>query len=149
MAFVRYPALVYREYGEANWSILFPDFPEIASAADPGQDVDQQAMDALATVIDVYNEAGKPLLEPSRSVDIGDQMPSGVEGFVGVYTALEPEPLRVNISIDRALLARIDAMAERKGMTRSGFLAIAARAMLERESRPADAAPEAQWPAPG
>jgi predicted RNase H-like HicB family nuclease len=149
MAFIHYPALVYRERGEQNWTILFPDFPEIASAADPSQDVDQQAMDALATAIDVYNGASKPLPEPSRSVDIDDQMPSGVEGFIGVYTALEPEPLRVNISIDRALLARIDAMAERKGMTRSGFLAIAARAMLARESRPAEAALETQWLAPG
>lgn len=128
-----YPAVIYREPGEANWSILFPDFPEVASAADPKQDVDQQALDALATAIDAYTESGKPLPEPSHTTDVAEQIPKGAAGFVGLYYAQEPEPLRVNISIDRALLARIDFLAERKGKTRSALLAEAARALLEAE----------------
>lgn len=143
MALVHYPALIYRERGEKNWTILFPDFPEIASTADPDQDVDQQAADALATAIDVYAEEGKLLPKASSSFDINDQMPSGATGFVCFYPAYEPEPLRVNISIDRALLSRIDAMAERKGMSRSSFLAMAARAILDHEGRPAGAKPRA------
>jgi predicted RNase H-like HicB family nuclease len=133
MAFRHYPAMVYREPGEANWSILFPDFPEIASGADPEQDVDRQALDALATAVDVYAQAGKPLPEPSSSTDIAEQIPEGAAGFVGLYYAQEPAPLRVNISIDQALLARIDFLAERKGMTRSSLLAEAARALLDTE----------------
>src|SRR5579863_8938140 len=113
MALRHYPAMVYRELGEANWSILFPDFPEIASAADPEQDVDQQALDALATAVDVYPKAGKPLPEPSSSTAIAERIPEGAAGFVGLYYAQEPAPLRVNISIDQALLARIDFLAKR------------------------------------
>ena len=112
-----YPAVIYREPGEAGWSILFPDFPEIASAAGPGEDVDRQALDALATAIDIYAETRRSLPEPSRSTDVAEQIPDGAEGFVGLYYAQEPEPLRVNISIDRGLLARIDFLAERKGNT--------------------------------
>ncbi|MBV9757377.1 MAG: type II toxin-antitoxin system HicB family antitoxin [Alphaproteobacteria bacterium] len=130
-----YPALIYRERARENWSILFPDFPEIASAADATQDVDQQAMDALATAADVYAEAQRPLPEPSHATEVFDQLPAGVEGFIGVYAVQEPEPLRVNISIDRSLLARLDFVAQRRGQSRSALLAEAARALLEAESR--------------
>jgi metal-responsive CopG/Arc/MetJ family transcriptional regulator len=39
--------------------------------------------------------------------------------------------LRVNISLDEGLLARIDKAAERAGQTRSGFLASAARERIK------------------
>ena len=39
---------------------------------------------------------------------------------------------RVLISIDERMLARIDDAARRNGMTRSGFLAQAAMAQIER-----------------
>lgn len=136
-----YSALVYRDAGEENWSILFPDFPEVASVAEPDQDVDAQALDALETVVEVYAEAGRPLPEPSRSIDVKDQIPPGAEGFVARFRVEAPAPVRVNISIDRSLLARIDAAAERSGMTRSGFLAACARAILNRA--PATGEPEA------
>ena len=41
-----------------------------------------------------------------------------------------PEPARVNVSLDKALLARIDSEAGRRGMTRSRFLAEGAKAKL-------------------
>jgi predicted RNase H-like HicB family nuclease len=135
LGFRHYPALIYRERGNPNWSILFPDFPEIASAADPSQDVDQQALDALATAVDLYVEAGRALPEPSRSTDVAGQLPSAAEGFVGLYAAREPEPLRVNINMDRSLLARIDFVAERRGQSRSALLAEAARALLDAQNR--------------
>ena len=149
MGFVRYPALFYQEPGEENWSILFPDFPEIASAAERIDDIDRQALDALATAIDVYADAGKPLPEPSSSFDARSKMPAGAKGDVCFYPAVAPEPMRVNISIDRTLLARIDEMAERKGMTRSGFLAAAARAVLEHETGASGAKPNASFVFPG
>ena len=37
---------------------------------------------------------------------------------------------RINVSIDRSLLKRIDEAAMRRGMTRSGFLAEGARKLL-------------------
>jgi metal-responsive CopG/Arc/MetJ family transcriptional regulator len=37
---------------------------------------------------------------------------------------------RINVSIDRSLLKRIDEAALRRGMTRSGFLAEGARKLL-------------------
>ncbi|MEI6560343.1 MAG: type II toxin-antitoxin system HicB family antitoxin [Rhodospirillaceae bacterium] len=40
------------------------------------------------------------------------------------------EPVRVNVSLDAGLLGAIDAAAKAHGMTRSGFLADAARRAL-------------------
>jgi metal-responsive CopG/Arc/MetJ family transcriptional regulator len=44
--------------------------------------------------------------------------------------AMTKLPTRVNPSIDRSLLRRIDDAAAHRGMTRSGFLADAARKLL-------------------
>ena len=47
---------------------------------------------------------------------------------------VDDPPTRVNISIGERLLRRIDAAAQKAGMTRSGFLALAARVSLGEES---------------
>ncbi len=47
-----------------------------------------------------------------------------------VPVELPDEAVRVNISLDKLLLKRIDAAAERRGMSRSGFLAEGARQLL-------------------
>jgi hypothetical protein len=47
---------------------------------------------------------------------------------------VDDPPMRVNISIGERLLRRIDAAAQKSGMTRSGFLAQAARVSLGEES---------------
>jgi metal-responsive CopG/Arc/MetJ family transcriptional regulator len=46
---------------------------------------------------------------------------------------------RVLISIDERLLSRIDQAVERRGLTRSGYLAQLASADLDGQSRPAAA----------
>jgi hypothetical protein len=43
--------------------------------------------------------------------------------------------VRINITMDEALLKRVDAAAEREGFTRSGFLADAARRSLAEGAR--------------
>ena len=54
---------------------------------------------------------------------------------------VDDPPTRVNISIGERLLRRIDAAAQKSGMTRSGFLAQAARVSLgEEAAKPGDRA---------
>ena len=50
--------------------------------------------------------------------------------YVLVPVEVPENPVRINVSIDRGLLKRIDDAAERRGMTRSGFLAEGARQLL-------------------
>ena len=50
--------------------------------------------------------------------------------FIVNLGARKPQPVRFNASMDAQLLARIDERAQEAGMTRSGFLAEAARKEL-------------------
>jgi predicted RNase H-like HicB family nuclease len=56
-----YIAVADRTPGEAVWSILFPDFPGVTSAASDFADVPQQARDALATAVEDMIAEGEPL----------------------------------------------------------------------------------------
>ncbi|WP_312163949.1 type II toxin-antitoxin system HicB family antitoxin [Phenylobacterium sp.] len=57
------------------------------------------------------------------------QVDAGVVPFI-VDVSVEDTPVRVNISIGERLLKRIDQAAETRGMSRSGFIASAARTAL-------------------
>jgi predicted RNase H-like HicB family nuclease len=64
-----YIVIADQEPGEEMWSILFPDFPGVASAACDIADVPQQARDALATAVEDMIAQGEPL--PASVEDAG------------------------------------------------------------------------------
>jgi predicted RNase H-like HicB family nuclease len=117
---------------EAIWSIVFPDFPGVTSAAREFADVPQQARDALASAIEDMIAKGEDL---PRSIEEGQPCEPFAGEFhnpryVVVPVELPDTPVRINVSIDRGLLKRIDDAARRRGMTRSSFLAEGARKLL-------------------
>jgi len=121
---------------ETIWSIVFPDFPGVTSAAREFADVPQQARDALASAIEDMIAEGENL---PRSIEEGQECePPSVElhnpRYVVVPVEVPDSPVRINVSIDRGLLKRIDDAASRRGMTRSGFLAEGARKLLRASS---------------
>ncbi len=139
MADRTYIAIVEQAPGEAAWSIAFPDFPEIASVAETAEDIPVQALDALRTAIDARAEDGEAIPDATSADALAnaplanrpdDAAPDGVRLLVLVTAEIPGKPVRVNISIDQALLERIDAAARQRGLTRSGLLADAARASL-------------------
>ncbi len=107
-----------------------------------------------ATIGDLLVTARTKLSEKLKSLsDDGESWPeaSSVEavqlnakaGAILLLIDIEVDdpPTRVNISIGERLLRRIDAAAQKSGMTRSGFLAQAARVSLgEEASKPGDRA---------
>jgi len=114
------------------WSIVFPDFPGVTLAAAEFAEVPQQARDALATAIEdmiAENEPLPPPVEEGHGAET-DRSEFHDPHYIVVPVELGEAPTRVNVSIDRALLKRIDDAATHRGMTRSGFLAEAARKLL-------------------
>jgi predicted RNase H-like HicB family nuclease len=99
--------------GEQMWSIVFPEFPGVTSAATRCAEVPQQAQDALATAI--RSEFHDP-----RYIVVAVEVPDST--------------VRINIGIDRSLLKQIDDAASRRGVSRSGFLSEAARKLLRAAS---------------
>jgi len=127
-----YTAIADPEPGTGLWSILFPDFPGVTSVAERFADVPLQARDALATAVEDMLAEGE-LLPPSWEEGAFSRVPVSEfhePRYVLVPVEVPENPVRVNVSIDRGLLKRIDDLAQRRGMTRSGFLAEGARELL-------------------
>ncbi len=130
-----YLAIADRLPEESNWSIIFPDFPGVTSVAEKFADVMRQAKDALATVVADIEQDGEAL--PSSVEE--DVLPDyDCTAFHDPRTLLVPvetagHALRVNVSLDEGLLARIDDVSKRTGLSRSALLARGARMLIAAE----------------
>jgi predicted RNase H-like HicB family nuclease len=118
-----------------NYSVVFPDFPGAGAGGDSVQEALSRAAENIAVHIEGRIEAGLNIPR-LRSIDEVRDDPDWAEE-ISDATAIALVPLdlpsksqRVNVTLDEALLARIDKSAARLGESRSGFLAAAARARI-------------------
>jgi predicted RNase H-like HicB family nuclease len=135
MATRHYLAIADRLPGEANWSITFPDFPGATSVAECGATIVRQATDALATIVEDMVRDGEPLppaIEDGAALDY-DRTAYHDPRVLLVPVETPGRALRVNVSLDEGLLARIDDVAKRTGMSRSSLLAKGARLVIASE----------------
>lgn len=124
MATVFYPAIVER--AGAGFSVFFPDLPGCTSAGDTVNEALVNAAEALEGHLEVSAEHGDAIADPSE-LDAIARDPEVDEVARAIVRAEKPgKSLRLNISLDEGLVARIDRVAK----NRSGFLAEAARAAL-------------------
>jgi predicted RNase H-like HicB family nuclease len=135
MATKYYLAIADRRPGESNWSLTFPGFPGVTSVAEKFADVMRQAKDALATAVEDMEQDGEAL-PPSVEEDALPDYDR--TAFHDPRTLLVPvettgRALRVNISLDEGLLARIDDVSKRTGLSRSALLARGARMVIATE----------------
>jgi predicted RNase H-like HicB family nuclease len=116
------------------YGISFPDLPGCIAAGDSLDEVMRRGAAAAAAYIDSLIEDGEPIpvlrtldqLKADRSFreDAEDGM------IVGLPIDLPGKAVRVNISLDENLVSAIDRAATRAGLSRSAFLAAAAKAKL-------------------
>lgn len=124
---------------EGGYSIEFPDFPEAFSQGDDFAEAVEMGEDALSIAVEEYTRAKRNLPEPSSLAEVRAwaesqrQQPGIVangEILYQMYTApsVELTPVRINISLAKSILERLDSKAKALGMTRSGFIAAATQA---------------------
>lgn len=126
----RYLALLDGEPGA--FGIVFPDCPGCAAMGDDEADVYANAIDALGEWVgDASAGGGAP---PPRSLEVlrddAYVQEALAEGAVFISIPLVREygrSIKANISLDLGLLEAIDAAAKQSRVTRSAFLAGAAR----------------------
>ena len=115
--------------------MTFPDLPGCTSGGATMTDLFAMSIDAVRLWADAAISAGEDLPEP-RSVDslladpdVGETLEAiGPVSFLQVPLLLDAgRSVRANVSFDAALLDAIDSAAKRRGLTRSAFLASAAR----------------------
>lgn len=122
-----YLAFFRKEVG-GGYLVTFPDVPGAISEGDDFSDALTNAKEALESYLDSLVADGERL-PPSRSLNA---VVSEADGAIvaAIEAETESKTVRVNVSFDERLLARIDRAAEESGRTRSGFLARAAREWL-------------------
>ena len=128
----QYIALIHKE-ADSHFGVSFPDFPGVATAGTTLDDARAEAEEVLAFHIEGLVEDGEAIPEASSLEDVmaDPDNRSGVAILVAVKTEA-PKVIRVNVTLPSDILEQIDKYAEAHGLSRSGFLAQAAKkAMLE------------------
>ncbi len=132
---MRYPVAIEPGTQTSAFGIVVPDLPGCFSAGDTLDQAMAGAEEAVAAWIDAALDAGEAIPAPS-SLDAMRADPV-YAGWIFAVVSVDPGLLddaveRVNITLPRRVLNRLDALARAAGQSRSGFIA---RLTLE-ERRP-------------
>lgn len=137
-----YRALIVQDEGEEpqhGYGVVFPDLPGCTSSGDTVEQAYEHAFEALALHIEGMVEEGAVLPTPSPfNAPLPHwlaRVPGNVERTVLVPVKLPGRAIRISVTMDKGLLARLDAVAAASGETRSGYIARAVRERIEQEYR--------------
>lgn len=123
---MRYPVMIEVGNDETAWGVIVPDLPGCFSAGDTLDEAMASVSEAAAAWIDAALDAGREIPRPSsvqQAIGKGE-FAGWMIGFVEVDPALMDDTVeRINITIPRRVLARIDAKAREKGESRSSYIA--------------------------
>lgn len=135
MSTVIYPAFAVAS--PPGYRATFPDLPGCEAAGATMSELLVEARSRLTERLKSFGDNGESWPEPSTMESLQPGAHAGVLLLIDIE--VDDPPARVNISIGERLLKRIDAAAQKSGMTRSGFLAQAARVALgESVDRPGE-----------
>jgi predicted RNase H-like HicB family nuclease len=123
---MRYPVAIEAGDDKTAFGVVIPDLPGCFSAGDTLDEALIGAEEAAAAWIDATLDAGGAIPAPSTLDKLRNDKEFAGWTF-GVIT-LDPAALddtieRVNITLPRRVLNRLDAMARAAGESRSGFIA--------------------------
>jgi predicted RNase H-like HicB family nuclease len=133
----RYAALVDGKAGA--YGVIVPDLPGCTSGGNTTDEALRNAVEAVRLWAEDALADGEELPQP-RSVEALRSDPEIADAIrQGAALAIVPllldagRPAKANLSIDAGLLSAIDEAAKAHGLTRSAFLASAAREKIESE----------------
>ncbi|MGD1324962.1 type II toxin-antitoxin system HicB family antitoxin [Pandoraea pnomenusa] len=125
---MKYPIYVWQE-GDSAFGATFPDLPGVHTAADTLDDLERMAQEAVELM---YEDSDEQI--PAPTYDIKKLHANEVDDGTGFWMFVEidlskvsSKSVRLNISLPERLVHQIDAAAEKRHMSRSAFLALAAQ----------------------
>ena len=124
---MKYPIAIEPGNATTAWGVVVPDLPGCFSAADSGIDeAISNAQEAIELWIETALDLGQTIPAPS-SIPVLQKKPE-FKGWVWAVAAIDPALMsddieRVNITLPKRVLARLDAKAKAFGQTRSGYIA--------------------------
>jgi predicted RNase H-like HicB family nuclease len=123
---MRYPVAIEPATEAACYGVAIPDLPGCFSAGDTLDEALAGAEESAAAWIDATLDAGDPIPPPS-SVDAirsNPEFAGWIFGLITVDTGLFDDTVeRVNITLPRRVILRLDALARAAGESRSGYIA--------------------------
>ncbi len=119
----QYIALLHKN-GRKGYGVIFPDFPGCVSAGHTTEVALRQAAEALALHVDGMREDGHKIPKPRTLEAIreaGQDWVDMKDAIVATVSLLPPQgkALRVQVTMDERLLARIDAVTKNRSAFRS------------------------------
>ena len=124
-----YVGVVHKDMNSA-YGVHFPDVPGCFSAADTFEDVIPNAVEALSLFFEDAEAIEPRDLSAIKDVAAED-LREGATLIAVPHVTTSQKQERVNISMQRGMLEAIDQSAKARGLTRSAFLAEAARNEIE------------------
>ena len=124
---MKYPIAIEPGGEKLAWGVIVPDLPGCFSAADSGIDeAIENAKAAIELWIETALDAGEDIPKPSPITNL--QKKKEFKGYIWAIAEIDPALLsddieRVNISLPKRVLARLDAKAKLAGENRSAFIA--------------------------
>lgn len=123
---MRYPIAIEPGTETTAFGVVVPDLPGCFSAGDTLDEAMAEAEEAAAAWVDAALDAGDPIPPPSTLEAV--RAMSDYAGWVFAVVTVEPALLddtieRVNITLPRRVLQRLDALARAAGKSRSGYIA--------------------------
>jgi predicted RNase H-like HicB family nuclease len=129
---MHYVAVIEKDEDSA-FGVWFPDVEGCFSAGETMDEAVANAAAALRQHVEAVESAGRHVPQ-ARSVDdvlsdedVAASVEAGALLFAVPLLADAGRTVRINISLDKALVDQIDDAATARGLTRSAFLAQAAR----------------------
>ena len=132
---MRLPVVLHTDDG-VRYGVTVPDLPGCFSAGDTFDGALESVREAIDFHLEGLTEEGadipyaKPISEHQRNAEYA----GGIWAVVDVDTSrFDGRAEKINITVPRRILAKIDDYAKQHGETRSGFLVDAAqRAMVDK-----------------
>ncbi|MFN3916074.1 MAG: type II toxin-antitoxin system HicB family antitoxin [Aquabacterium sp.] len=115
------------------WGVAVPDLPGCFSAGDSLEEAMESARQAIDQHVELMIEDGEDIPQ-ARPLSVHQSDPA-YAGWVWAVVDVPVEKYlgpaeKINITVPRLVLARIDEYAKAHGMSRSGFLVEAARSAM-------------------
>ena len=124
---MKYPIAIEPGSQKDAWGVIVPDLPGCFSAADRGMDeAIDNAKEAIELWIEVALDENQQIPKPSSLREL--QKRKEFKGWTWAIVEIDPALLsddieRINITLPKRVLARLDAKAKKAGENRSAFIA--------------------------
>jgi predicted RNase H-like HicB family nuclease len=132
------PVVIFKDEGSV-YGVNVPDIKGVHSWGDTVEEALKNVKEAISTHIETLLELGEPVEITKTNIEDLQANPDHAGGLWALVELdlekLDSKPERINISLPRFVLSKIDRYADARHETRSGLLSRAALQLIETESR--------------